>query len=165
MRLWAKVVSGMVLLGLLSGCCPEAWRSKQRHLVNARLVNWPFDTSVSNGVIRQHTLFPYHFVNGAAGLNELGQHDLMVLAARYKEYPGKVNIRRGDADEALYRARVKTVLEDLTEAGVEAGRIQIADDLPGGDGIPSERVVTILREAESTGTKRGSRSTAGAETR
>jgi len=155
----------MLLLGLLSGCYPEGSRSEQRRRVNAQLVNWPLNAAISNSIIRQHTLFPYHFVNGATVLNELGQHDLAVLAAHYKEYPGKMNIRRGDADEALYRARVKTVLEGLTEAGVEADRIQIADDLPGGEGIPSERVVNILREEERARPRPGVGTTAGAETR
>jgi len=165
MRPWLGVIGGTLLLVLLSGCYPEGSRSEQRRLVDARLVNWPLNTAISNGIIRQHTLFPYHFVNGATVLNELGQHDLAVLAAHYKDFPGKMNIRRGDADEALYRARVKTVLEGLTEAGVEADCIKVADDLPGGEGIPSERVVNILKEAGRVRTRPGAGTTPGAETR
>jgi len=164
MKAWGAVMLAIGLV-LVCGCYPQSSRSEKTWPTDAELVRWPTDVAICNGIIRQHTLFPYHFVDGAAPLNELGQHDLAVLAAHYKQYPGNLNVRRGDANEVLYQARVKTVLETLTQAGVEAGRIQVAEDLPGGEGMPSENVVNILKETEAAKTRPGASGTSGAESR
>lgn len=39
----------------------------------------------ANGVVRQKTVFPYHFNTDSPKLNELGERDLMILAKHYKE--------------------------------------------------------------------------------
>jgi hypothetical protein len=122
------------------------------------------ENAVNQAIIAQHTVYPYHFVTSAAVLNELGQHDLQVLAAHYAEHPGQLNIRQGDAPPDLYEARRAVVMDSLVKAGVDVSRVAIGDGLPGGEGMPSEGVITIL-EAEpafEAGTTRGR--TGGAQT-
>jgi hypothetical protein len=115
------------------------------------------NASLNNAIIRQHTLYPYHFAAGSAELNDLGERDLNVLSNYFtksahgapRAMSGEVNVRRGDASEALYEARVKVVLDRLTAAGVEGGMVAVKDGLPGGEGMSSERVIVILKEKMS----------------
>ena len=116
------------------------------------------NASLNNAIIAQHTLYPYHFAAGSAVLNDLGQRDLHVLADHFVktggELPGELNVRRGNAAEALYEARVKVVLEHLSAAGVKDGLVSVKDGPAGGEGMASERVIVILKEKmakQSTG--------------
>src|SRR5207249_16097 len=104
----------------------------------------------------------YHFENGSAELNELGERDLGVLADHFKSAPGDLNVHRGDAAQALYESRVKKVLERLASAGVKGGQVSVKDGLPGGDGISSERVIVILKEKMSSGGVQGANAQAPA---
>jgi len=107
------------------------------------------NASMNLAIISQHTLYPYHFVTGSPELNELGQRDLNVLADHFVKVGGDLNVRRGDATQALYEGRVKSVLERLSSAGVGSDAVAIKDGLPGGEGIASERVIVILKERMS----------------
>lgn len=68
----------------------------ERREVNRAMVQDVQDEQTANGVIRQRTIFPYHFASDSPALNELGQHDLVILAKHYKEsvlpYLGKTNV-------------------------------------------------------------------------
>jgi len=105
---------------------------------------------INNGIIRQRTVFPYHFVPATARLNPIGDHDLEVLSVYFKDHPGKLNIRRGKAGQKLYDARVGVVIQTLAAAGVDINRIEVVDELVPGDAMVSERVVRIL-EKEAAG--------------
>jgi len=107
------------------------------------------NASLKNAIVAQHTLYPYHFVTGSAVLNDLGERDLDVLSVHFTEASGDLNVRRGQAAQALYEARVKAVLDHLAAAGVPTNSVAIKDGLPGGDGISSERVIVILKEKMS----------------
>jgi len=107
------------------------------------------NASLYNAIISQHTLYPYHFLNGSGELNELGARDLCVLIDHYLHAGGDLNVHRGSASQPVYEARVKSVLERLSAAGVPAGAVAVKDGLPGGDGISSERVIVILKEKMS----------------
>lgn len=135
----------ILLAGLAVGCAhrPRPQTPEQQQVADEWLVNTVRDAAVSNAIIRQHTLFPYHFDADGAALNELGRRDLSVLAEHYQQNAGELNVRRGDASEALYRSRVQQVAETLARAGVNADRVKISDGPPGGDGMPSEDVVVI----------------------
>jgi len=151
MKPLAMLLAG-VILAAMCGCEP-ADNPKRDGVakIDKWLVNSFSDAAINNAIIRQHTLFPYHFTPDSPELNELGRRDLGVLAAHYREHPGKLNIRRGDVSNELYDARVKAVGEMLAEANAQTQRIQIRDELPGGDGMVSEKVVIILlREREGT---------------
>jgi len=122
------------------------------------------NASLYNAIITQHTLYPYHFLNGSGELNELGARDLSVLTDHFLHAGGDLNVHRGTASQTVYEARVKTVLERLSAAGVSADAVAVKDGLPGGDGISSERVIVILKEKMSkggSGTSNSSNATSG----
>jgi hypothetical protein len=123
-------------------CCRDPF--DQRATMNAWIVHSYTDPAIANGIVAQHTLFPYHFVADTAELNELGQRDMAVLADHYRDATGQLNVRRGDASEALYRARLAAVTTRLAGAGIPAGRVQLADGFAGGPGLPTDRCVVIL---------------------
>lgn len=143
-------LGGLLLLGFAACASPTETRNPE---LEGRGARWSGDAvrnaSLNNAIIAQHTLYPFHFVSGSAELNSLGQRDLNVLANHLVKSPGDVNVRRGDAPQALYEARVKAVLERLAAAGVQGGSVAVKDGLPGGDGMPSERVIVILKEKMS----------------
>ncbi len=140
-------------LGLLIfatvGCKSTEALSNDERDVNVWLVDSINDTAIKNAVIAQQSLFPYHFIPNAPALNKLGQRDLEVLAEHHKEYPGDLNVRRGGVSETLYARRVQTVISALVKAGVDKDRISIRDALSGGDGMPSERLLVILKTEKS----------------
>jgi len=150
MKLLNILLAATSLVAVLGCESVEELMRVDKASVNARLVRSVQDTAIVNAVVRQHTIFPYHFVQNASELNELGQRDLQVLAEHYREYPGRLNVRSGEAPEELYRARIKTVLAFLRDAGVDTAPINVGDDLPGGDDMSSERVVLILEEEKVT---------------
>lgn len=103
--------------------------------------------AIDHAIIRQHTCYPFHFVTDGAQLNELGRREVDVLAGHFKDFPGAINLRRGKADDALYEARARTIVDALAEAGVDVERMMVSDGLPGGDGVASERVLIIQERA------------------
>ena len=109
------------------------------------LMNTVNDMAMRNAIVRQRTLFPYHFAVNGAALNELGQHDLAVLAGHYKQNPGHINIRRGGATKQLYDARAATVMQILRKAGINTRRMKATDLPPSGDGLASEQVLVIVQ--------------------
>ena len=104
--------------------------------------------SVEQAIVVQRSLFAYHFIPDSADLNELGMHDLQVLAAHFVDHPGEMNVRRGAASEDLYHDRVERVAEALAGMGVARDAIRIVDGKPGGDGVSSARMIQIF-ERES----------------
>ncbi len=111
--------------------------------LNAAMLNSYNVDAVDHAIIRQHTLYPFHFVTDGARLNELGRREVDVLAAHFKDFPGALNVRQGRANDALYEARARTVVDALAKAGVDVERMMVSDGLPGGDGVTSERVLII----------------------
>jgi len=161
---WSMISPAVVLIALSAACSPLNPPLEERRAVNAWMVSSLSDTAINRAIIVQHTLYPYHFDLDGATLNDLGKHDLEVLAAHYKEQPGQLNLSRGNTAEALYTARIATVIKTLADAGVEKDRITLADALPGGDGLASERMLNIL-EYEAGDSARGeARTVAGAST-
>jgi len=159
MRLCGALMIGLAC-GLVVGCQEEATQSKANKNLDAELVNTLNNIGVENAIITQHTLYPYHFVTGGEQLNDLGQRDFAVLAKHFTEHPGVLNIRRGEVSAELYNGRVAYVVSRLKEAGVEKNRVTVSDEMPGGTGMSSERVVTILQKETQTltTTRRGASS-------
>ena len=143
-----SIVTIVVLFCILTiGCQENMEESPNKHLINTQLVNSYNDIAMQNAIVSQHTLFPYHFVTNGAELNELGQRDLAALTSHFIKHPGQLNIRRHISTADLYEARVNMVHERLQEAGIDMERISISDDMPGGSGVASERVLIILEQA------------------
>jgi len=133
MKLSLVLITGL-FCGLLVGCYETVEKSPET-MVNTTLINSLNDMAMENAIISQHTLFPYHFIENAAELNELGQRDLAIIAKHFIEHPGCLNIRQNNIQADLYEARVRVVRDKLKEAGVNAERINIADGMPGGSGM------------------------------
>jgi nucleotide-binding universal stress UspA family protein len=132
-----------VAAALVAGCISKVPPFEDRSDHNAAVVNNVLDQAIRNAIVRQHTLFDYHFVQDSATLNKLGEHDLGLLAAHYKERPGTLYVRQGDTEAEQYEARVNEIKRRLVEAGVDKERIKVVDGLPGGDGMPMTRVLMI----------------------
>lgn len=96
--------------------------TEERRSSNSTMIRWLYDESVKNGLIRQKTLYPYHFVPDTPLLTELGERDLSILATHYRTnvlpyltervYLKEVKIYF-DYDEALIRS---DAVPDLEEA-------------------------------------------------
>jgi len=142
----------VVLLSLLVGCEPFETETGPIAL-DSWMVQATDDAAICNAIIRQHTLYPYQFIANSAELNALGARDATVLASHYKEYPGRLNVRRGPESDALYRKRVAKVVDYLRIRGVATDKIKVEDKLAGGDGIASELAVLIIA-ADAKGYKK-----------
>lgn len=143
---------------LTIGCQEDMEESPNNHLINSQLVNSYNDIAIQNAIVSQHTLFPYHFVTNGAELNELGRRDLAALTSHFMNHAGHLNIRRQNTPADVYEARVNLVHERLQEAGIDMERMSISDDMPGGTGITSERILVIL-EQPSKGASSGTSTT------
>lgn len=148
MRQYLIASMGILCIALMGCEEQQVDLSPDQKLIDAKLVESVNNLAIENAIVSQHTLFPYHFVQNSPELNELGQRDLAVLADRFLENAGPLNIRKGSVPAELYEARVNHVVDTLKEAGVEAERITISDGMPGGSGMPSENVLRILEKAE-----------------
>ena len=152
MRTMIMTTVAIVALAALMGCDVPPGSGQEQALQNTWLVQSYGDDAIKNAIIAQHTLYPYHFVRNSPVLNPVGKHDLTILAAHFQKYPGELNLARGDARLDVYLARVKTMAAYLKRSHVDPDRIAIADGLPGGDGILSDRVVKILDQKPPSST-------------
>lgn len=139
----------LVMVMLLSAGCKEQAKpygpEMQRDL-NVGLVNGYNDMQLRNAVVAQHTIFPYQFVDNSAELNELGQRDLAVLIEHFKANPGQLNIHQGATPAGLYHDRMQTILNRMSAAGIDMQKIKVQDAMAGGTGMPSERVILVLKK-------------------
>jgi hypothetical protein len=160
-------------LSLLAAACssigppvkgPHQLDYNQLQEANRWSVQWVQDEAAHNAVIRQHTVFPHHFVDGSPQLNSHGARDLAVLGRHLARYQGQVNVRQGVADAALYGARVEAVRSALEQHGVAAATLPIGDAPPGGDGATADRVLLVLQKEKQESGSRGSTSKAAGNT-
>ncbi|MBI4558835.1 MAG: hypothetical protein HY706_14730, partial [Candidatus Hydrogenedentes bacterium] len=79
---------------LVTGC--TMWpRLEQERLGNVSMVNMLFQESAENAVITERTIRPWHFISDTAVLNEVGEHDLEVLADHFKNHGGNLHMPQG----------------------------------------------------------------------
>ena len=142
-----KIAVTAAILVFAVGCPQEnPTPQQQRAEVNAWLVESFRDAAIENAIVREHTIYPYQFIQNSVELNELGQRDVRILAEHFKDNPGQLNIRKSDTPAKLYQDRVQKVLSLLVDAGVDKNRIQVGDDLPGGDGITGSEAVLQFKD-------------------
>lgn len=158
------VPTTLVFLFILTVGCQEenVKEPPDEQLMNRRLVTSYSDIAIQNAIISEHTLFPYHFVKNGTQLNELGRRDLAVLTGHFARNGGHLNIRQLGVSDELYEARVSLVRERLHDAHIDMARISTSDGMPGGSGMPSERVLVILEQV-STGVGAGTSTAYGSE--
>jgi len=138
----------LLLAAPLAACRSSAPRAAETQ-PNAWVVDAYRKATLERAIVVQRTLYAYHFEAGGAALNPLGERDLAVLAAHLRTAPGDLAVRRGGVADELYQARLAAVRDGLMQAGVDVGRVTLADAAPGGDGMSSERVHTILERPET----------------
>jgi hypothetical protein len=145
MRIWMAAITATVALWV-GGCNSPEWPTQRRNVMNTWAVEQYNQDSEHAAIIRQHTLYPYHFVEYGADLNELGERDLGVLAAHYRDNPGTLNVRQLGTSNDIYEARLATVTTMLTDMGVDTDRIRLGGGMAGGEGVSSARMIVILEE-------------------
>jgi hypothetical protein len=152
-----KMLMPLLILPLAAACSTTTQRGNipspaapQQEATDIALVHALSDTAINNAIITQHTIFPYHFITGSADLNELGQRELAVLCDHYRIYGGPLNVRQGDAADALFQQRLSRVREVLASSGIKSTQVPVADAQPGGPGIYSARAVEILKAKDDT---------------
>ena len=123
--------------------------------VNRKVVDTYFDLAIQNAIVAQHTLYPYHFVNNGAQLNDLGQRDLSVLIEHFQDNPGQLTLQQGGTESLLYQSRAQTVYETMLAGGIPDGKIRITDGMPGGEGMASNSIIEILETESTTETSQG----------
>ena len=141
-----KVGVGLCL-AVLAGC--STGKSHSSRVEASRIDSGTLSTAYTeeaseNAVLRQRTIYPYHFVNGTPRLNDLGRREMSILARHYRFQPGAINVVSGDIHQDLYNARIEAVRAVLIDVGVEESLITIVDNPPGGDGMLSVEIMKIL---------------------
>jgi hypothetical protein len=134
-------------LALAAGCGSPPERCSVNQLAGAHnlwIVPAYGEDAARAAVVREHTLYPQHFDEGRAALNQLGLRDVAWLAESSGGRPLALELRRGGADDALYAERLEAVRAAFEAAGVDAANLAIGDGLPGGDGATSERASEAL---------------------
>jgi len=146
------IITSLVALALLAGGCdmmPTCDMVPTNYHANRNADIWAItsanDQAVRDALIRQSAIFPYHFIDNSARLNELGASDLDVLVTHFRSHPGRISVRRGVESKKLYDARVAEVLSTLATGGVDTDRVTVVDLPAGGDGMPSDNVIDILK--------------------
>lgn len=149
MKLKTKMIIAVFCI-LIAGCNENMEKQPDKPLINAQLIETYNDMALENAIISQHTLYPYHFVQNGADLNELGKRDLGVLIKRFITEPGILNLRKSDTPSDLYSSRVELVYQRLQKAGLNMDKINISDEMPGGSGMASETIIVILEKEDET---------------
>jgi len=147
------VLSVPVVLAAATACTPKPPAEVDRvridnHLLepaDRQFATQPFEDQVRMGVVRQRTIFDYQFAPGSASLTTLGSRDLGYLAEAMRLDGGTISVRRGQADDRLYAARLESVRIALSLRGIGQDRVALVDGLAGGSGVESGEAL-IIRE-------------------
>ena len=143
-------LTALLLAILAAGCAPQAevsGESRETAAMNAWSVESYTDDMIHQAIIRQRTLYPYHFVEDSSQLNELGTRDLDVLMGHFRtqQAPVRLNVPADGRDEALHRARVDGVRELLAANGFDVRQETVADEAPGGQGMQTGQYLLVVR--------------------
>ncbi|MHC4562275.1 MAG: hypothetical protein ACYS8X_05820 [Planctomycetota bacterium] len=145
-----RILSLIALAVLVTGCEKQSFpgyhNSNQVGGVDPWAVESANDQAIQNAIVRQSTLFPYHFVEDSAELNYLGTRDMASLIRHYQEHPGRLNMRQGYVSRKLYHSRIAFVKGALQSHGINAKRLRVTDLPAAGDGMPGELVIEILTQ-------------------
>ena len=84
------IITQLCLVLALAGCTTPIGHeyvyqdSAERRMANVEMVRAYENEQVANGIVRQKTLYAYHFVPDTPIITELGEHDLTILAKHYR---------------------------------------------------------------------------------
>jgi hypothetical protein len=152
MRIHALLAATVALA--LSAGCESSMRQADvpddgERAANEQIVRTLFDQDVRNAIVAERTVYPYHFDPDHSSLNELGERQVEVLAPAHRGPRVRISVLRGDADAALYDARVQAVRQRLVASGRDPATLTITEDAPGGRGISSKSVVEFMQQREN----------------
>lgn len=141
-------------IGMPAGCSPKPPAEVDRVRIEDRLLEpadrqfalQPFEDQARAAVVRQHTLFDYHFESGSTDLTPLGRRDLRWLTDAMLRDGGTICIPRGQAAPKLHAARMAAVRRGLASRGIQEDRVSLADALPGGGGVDSLEALVIREQ-------------------
>ena len=71
---------------VMAGCNETSLIKETNQPINSGLVKTYHNIAIKNAVIRQSTLYPYHFIVNSSELNELGRQDLTTLIEHFRQY-------------------------------------------------------------------------------
>ncbi len=146
---WAWAATGALFVAM--GCeTPESnlmIDGPEASSMNKWMVESYLRRQEENALTRQHTIYPYHFIEGSAQFNDLGHRDIAVLAGHIKKYPGMmINVRHRGQTGQLMEARVDAIKAAMTEAGLTVDLV--SDGTPGGEGMASQYVLSVWSEED-----------------
>jgi len=119
--------------------------SRQQQAADKWFVESQTHASITNGILAQRTMYPYHFDPASARLTDLGRRDLAILADYFRNTSRTLTLVRGDASDELYLARTGMVRDSLKQAGIDLAHVTIADGAPGGAGISGQYIVDTAK--------------------
>jgi hypothetical protein len=134
----------LVALMAMTAGCHTAQPIGQTATYSEDMVRLWYTESIEAAIVREGTLYSHHFVTDRPELNELGLRDLRVLARHLNSVGGEIRVSSGGAAEELYQARQDHVRQALADMGVNTSRLVVSDGIPGGDGIESDRAMSIV---------------------
>ncbi len=134
----------LAVIAMMACGCDRTPRYRAAPAADAWAVNSANDQAVRQAIVRQSTLYPYHFIDNSAELTPLGMSDLATLVSHFQRYPGQLSIRRGAAEQWLYDLRVQEVTGKLRTARVDTDRMTLADMPAEGDGMPAGSIIVIM---------------------
>lgn len=147
--------SALLVPLLLAGCGTPEQKEKPATVelsddfirgVDRQMTRQPFEDQARRGVVRQRTLYDYHFNVESAELTSLARRDLQYLLEALGTGGARLSVRRGPASADLYAARVTAVRDWFVDRGVASSRILIDDGPPGGPGVSSVDAIAIRAE-------------------
>lgn len=144
--LTAPLIAAM-LAAMTTGCANQhhelsgvEWNDQARRDTNAWLLRTYQGQQIENAVTRQHTIWSHHFVQGTTSLTPRAERDLGILRDHYLRHDGGVlTVRRGEAGDELFEARLATLEDWLEGEGVRLASVTVEHDLYTGDGKRSTR--------------------------
>jgi hypothetical protein len=149
-KVWLRPVAAAAVALLATACASNNPAAQDDPLADRRsdlaAVDTTRDTGIRDAILAEHTIYPYHFEEGTALLNSLGERDLAVLADSFRQNnSGVISIRQGDASDELYAQRTQTIKTALTRLGVVADNVKIGDAPAGGETAEGNDVAQILK--------------------
>ena len=139
------------------GCSSEPKKDPDRreladdkqYELDQQFVREPFTDQMRLGVVRQRSMGEEHFLPGSSSLSPLGRRDLTILAEALRDDGGSIAIRRGQADDALYDARIGEVRRRLEATGIARARIVLNQAPAGGTGVATSAAFLIREKINS----------------
>lgn len=118
---------------------------------NDLAVRSAFDEQARAAVVTERSIYGHHFEPGGTALNGLGERQVDILAAAYRD-AGEVEINVADDGSPAERraGRLEAVRQAFLERGLATDALDLVAGRPGGQGLPSVYVIGAL-----TGTDEG----------